>query len=166
MNAIAVQIAEHVATIVNDAVTAGQFAPLAFTCERSYPDWDDDFTGLKSLAVDAVLVSSERDEVELDAVSRQATEVMIDVAVRKRFEPTDRTQGERRLNTSAIDPLVELVERLYRVLTVSRGEIILQDGGTAHWMNAEVRTHCDYRRLREGLFLGVVRLAYSVSMEG
>lgn len=182
MSAIPTLLADAVTTVLNTAVNAGSFASLttaeraALTIRRSYPDWDDDFTDLKNLAVDAVFVSSGPsggDLVELDTEATLNTNPAVDVAVRYRFVPADREPGrgepgERaRLKNSAVDKLVHLVQEIYEKLAAQRDTpLSLASGLSANWLETSVRTFCDYKRLREGVFLGVVRTRYNVSKAG
>jgi hypothetical protein len=165
MTAISILLADAVTTVINTAVGDGDFAPQSFTAERSYPDWDDDFATLKTMAVDVVPVSTDGSGAlaELDSASTLETEPAVDIAVRKRFEPADR-ESDGRLKKSSVDPLVKLVEQLYEVFAAGRLESLsLAAGIHANWQEASVRTHCDYRKLREGYFLGVVRVRWNVS---
>jgi len=167
MTAIPILLADAITAAINTAAGGGAFAPQAFTAKRSYPDWDDDFKDLKSLSLDVVWVSSDGSGAlaELDSFSSLETEPSIDIAIRKRFEPSDReTNG--RLKNASVDPLVKLVEQIYELFAAGRMESIdLGNGIEANWVDASIRTHCDYRRLREGYFLGVIRLRWNVSKE-
>jgi hypothetical protein len=162
MTATLILLADAMLAVINAAEAAGDFGSLAFTARRSYPDWDDEFKDLKTLAVDVVPVTASI-LAGLDSASTLETEPSIDIAVRKRFEPADReTTG--RMKNSAVDPLVKLVEQLHELFAEARGDSLSLSGGVyANWIDATVRTHCDYRRLREGYFLGVVRVRWNVS---
>lgn len=169
-NAIPILLADAITTVVNAAVTAAAFDTLGFTARRSYPDWDDDFTNLKELAVDVVWVSSGDNGgvlVELDSVGTIDTEPAIDIAVRYRFDkPADRDETGRLKNTS-VDALVKLVEQIHERVASLRGtETTLAAGLAANWIDARVRTYCDYKRLRAGCFLGCVRIRFDVSKAG
>lgn len=166
-NAVPALLADAVATVINAAVTAVALETVGFTARRSYPDWDDEFKDLSGLAVDTVFVSSGGDQVELDSESTIDTEPSVDIAIRKRFGPTDRETNGRLKNTS-VDPLVKLVEQVHELLSADRQTPIELVAGTvyANWISATVRTYCDYRRLREGNFLGVVRVRFDVSKAG
>lgn len=169
MIAIPLSLADAVTTVLNaekasfTSLTSGERSAL--TVRRSYPDWDDDFKGLDSLAVDVVFVSSGAsggDLVELDADSRLTTDPAVDVAVRYRFAATDRESDGRFKNTS-VDRFVSLVEDVHEVLAGERMQALSITGLSANWLDTSVRTYCDYKRLREGVFLGVVRIKYNVS---
>jgi hypothetical protein len=165
MTAIPILLADAVTTVINTAVGDGDFSPQSFTADRSYPDWDDDFATLKTMQVDVVPVSTDGSGAlaELDSASTLETEPAVDIAVRKRFEPSDR-ESDGRLKKSSVDPLVKLVEQLHEVFAAGRLESLsLASGIEANWQDASVRTHCDYRKLREGYFLGVVRVRWNVS---
>lgn len=162
MTATLILLADAMATVINTAETAGDLGSLDFTARRSYPDWDDDFKDIKTLTVDVVPVTA-GSLAELDSASTLETEPSIDIAVRKRFEPADRETTGRMKNT-AVDPLVKLVEQLHELFAEGRDDSLDLSGGIcANWIDATVRTHCDYRRLREGYFLGVVRVRWNVS---
>lgn len=172
MSAIPTSLADAVTAVLNackasfTSLTASELAAL--TVRRSYPDWDDDFKGLDSLAVDVVFVSSGAsggDLVELDAEGSLNTDPAIDIAVRYRFEPTDRESGGR-LKKASVDRFVDLVEDIHEVLAGERMAELSISGLSANWLDASVRTYCDYKRLREGIFLGVVRVRYNASKAG
>jgi hypothetical protein len=162
-------LADAVTTEINAAVTAVALETVGFTARRSYPDWDDDFKDLNNLAVDVVFVSSGAsggDRVSLDSAGTIDTEPAIDIAIRKRFAPTDRETDGRLKNTS-VDPLVKLVEQINELFSADRmTAITLAAGLEANWIDTQVRTYCDYGRLRQGLFLGVVRIRFDVSKAG
>ena len=174
MSGIPVLIADAVTAVLNDVVDANTFAALtaaeaaSLDVRRSYPDWDDDFKDLKGLAVDVVFVSSGSsggDLVDLDSVESLNTDTSIDIAVRYRFQPTDRESGGR-LKNAPVDKYVQLVQEIYEVLAAERMQSLDIAGLSANWLNASVRTYCDFRRLREGSFLGVVRVRYNAAKAG
>jgi len=165
MSAIPILLADAITAVINADQSASAFGQ-SFTAQRSYPTWDDDFSTLKTLAVDVVFVSSAASGgalAELDSEATVETEPAIDIAVRKRFQPSDReSNGE--LKTSSVDPLVKLVEKIYEQLAGDRMQAItLASGVSANWIDTTVRTYCDYKRLREGCFLGCVRVRFNVS---
>jgi hypothetical protein len=170
MSAIPTLLADAITAVINTAEAASAFAPFDFTARRSYPDWDDDFKDLPThaggVSVDVVFVSSGAsggDTVELDSVSSVDTDVSIDIAVRRRFDKTGDKEANGRLKNSAVDPLVKLVEQLHILLAEDRmTSITLESGVDANWIDTSVRTYCDYKRLREGVFLGVVRVRFNV----
>lgn len=166
-DAIPVLLSDAIATVINAAVTAEELETLGFTAERSYPDWDDDFEDLKDLAVDVVYVSSSDNLTELDSYSTLDSKPEIDVSVRKRFATSDRDRpgaSTGRLKKTSVDPLVRLVEQIYETLASDRVQAIELTGGMhANWIDTTVRTYCDYGRLRQGNFLGVVRVRFDVS---
>ena len=168
-NATPTLVADALTTVINTAVTAVELETVGFTARRSYPDWDDDFSDLKDLAVDVVFVASNGangDLVDLDSAGTINTSPAIDIAVRKRFQPADREANGRLKNTS-VDPLVRLVEQIHELFAGDRAtEITLASGIAANWVDASVRTYCDYAKLRQGCFLGVVRIRYDVSKAG
>lgn len=164
MSASITLLADAVAAVVNTAQQASALGSLEFTARRSYPDWDDDFKDLKALAVDVVFVSGAGDLVELDSVSTGHTEQAIDISVRYRFNPTSDRDVRGRLKNEPVDHLVELVELIHEQLAGDRMvPVTLVAGTTANWIDTTVRTYCDYKRLREGCFLGVVRIRFDVS---
>ncbi len=167
MSAVPILLADALTTVINTAQAASQLGTLSFTAVRSYPDWDDDFKDLKALEVDVVPVTSAGDLVDLDTVGTINTEPAVDVVLRKRFEPSDKeTAGAKagRLKKTSVDPLVRLVEQIHELLSEDRFTAITLSGGfDANWLETTVRTYCDYARLRQGVFLGVVRVRYNVS---
>ena len=172
MSGIPILLADAVTAVLNagkasfTSLTAAELAAL--TVRRSYPDWDDDFKGLDSLAVDVVFVSSgasSGDLVELDSETTLNTDTAVDVAVRYRFAATDRDNAGR-LKNASVDRLVSLVQELHEELAGERMQALTIAGLSANWLDTSVRTYCDYKRLREGSFLGVVRVRYNVSKAG
>lgn len=169
-NAVPILLADAITTVINAAVTAVQLDTVGFTARRSYPDWDDDFKDLKDLVVDVVPVSSASGGgvlIELDSAGSLESEPAVDIAVRKRFQPSDRdTPGAEKgqLKNSSVDPLVRLVEQIHELLAGDRMEALsLASGIDSNWLDTSVRTYCDYAKLRQGCFLGCVRVRYSVS---
>ena len=122
------------------------------------------------MAVDGVFVSSGDSggiPIELDSVGTVDTEPSIDIAVRKRFNTTSDREVGGRLKNSSVDALVRLVEQIHELFSGDRNtEITLASGLYANWVNTKVRTYCDYAKLRQGCFLGVVRVRYDVSKAG
>jgi hypothetical protein len=158
--ALVIDLADAIAGLLNAAEIPG--LP---TVRRSYPDWDDKFSDLKDVAVDVVFVSSENNMVELDGYSTQKTDVAYDVAIRKRFVSADKGSVGR-VENAAVDAMLALLEQVQRVLCQARDEeISLTGGSVANWLSASVRTYCDYQRLREGIYLGVLRVRYQLHME-
>lgn len=168
MSAIPTLLASAIATVINTAVSASAFEQI-FTAQHSYPDWDDDFKDLKDLAVDVVFKSSGDgggDVIDLDTVSTLGTDVALDIAIRKRFEPSDRNTATGRLITANVNSLVGLVERIHVLLAEDRATpITLESGVHANWLEGAVRTYCDYKKLREGCFLGMIRVRFNVTKE-
>lgn len=167
MTATPILLAEAMTTVINTAVSNDEFGELSFTARRSYPDWDDDFKDIKDLAVDVVFVASVGsggDLAELDTFSTLEMQPMVDIAVRKRFSSSDRESTAGRLRNTSVDPIVNLVEQLHELFAGDRNTSLDLGGGlVANWVEANVRTHCDYSRLREAHFLGVVRVTWNVS---
>jgi len=159
-------LADAITAVINTAQSAGTLGALEFTARRSYPDWDDDFTGLKNLAVDVVYVSSGGDDVDLDAAFHLSTQPSIDIAIRKRFDHPSEKESDGRLKNSAVDLLVDLVEDIHVLICEDRNTALtLEAGVTANWDGAVVRTYCDYAKLRQGMFLGLIRINFDVSKE-
>lgn len=167
MSAVPILLADALTTVINTAQAAAQLGSQAFTAVRSYPDWEDDFKDLKALEVDVVPVTSAGDVVDLDSVGTISSEPSVDIVVRKRFEPGDKeTSGAKagRLKKTAVDPLVLLVQQIHELLSEDRTTAVTLTGSVyANWLDTTVRTYCDYKKLREGFFLGVVRVRYDVS---
>lgn len=165
MSAIPILLADAITAVINADQAASAFGSVSFTAKRSYPTWDDDFKELKDLSVDVVFVSSAGGGVlaELDTEATLKTDPSIDIAVRKRFEASDR-ESNGDLKKTSIDPLVKLVEKIYEQLAGDRGQAIaLAAGINANWLDTTIRTYCDYARLKQGVFLGCVRIQFRVS---
>jgi len=165
MSAIPILLADAVTGVINTAVAADAF-DQDFTAVRSYPIWTDDFEGLKDLSVDVVFVSSggQGALAELDSWQTLETEPAVDIAIRKRFQTSDRDNRTNDVNVASVDALVKLVEQIYETFAADRMTAIeLASGIHANWIDSTVRTYCDYDRLRQGIFVGVVRVRFVVS---
>lgn len=169
MTAVPILLADAVTTVINTAEAASTFG-IAFTARRSYPDWDLNYEDLESTAVDVVFVSGQSsggDIIELDSADSLNYEPSVDVCVRHRFGPSDRESKTGRLLNASVDPLVKLVEQLQELLAAGRDtELTIDTGIEASWLDAQVRTYVNQRRLREGMFEGVVRINFHVSKGG
>lgn len=167
MSAVPILLADAIAAVINTAVGADYFETSGFTAVRSYPDWDDDFKDLKTLAVDVVPVTGNGDLMSLDSASSVDSEPAIDISVRKRFGSSDRQRpgaATGQIKKTAIDPLVKLVEQLHeKMASIRDSPLSLESGIDANWIDATIRTYCDYSHLREGNFVGVVRVKFNVS---
>jgi hypothetical protein len=165
MSAIPILLADAITAVINTAEAADAFSQ-AFTAVRSYPIWADDFEGLKDLSVDVVFVSSggQGALAELDSAQTLETEPAIDIAVRKRFQTPDRDDTTNEVKASSVDALVKLVEEIYETVAADRMTAIeLASGVYANWVDSTIRTYCDYDRLRQGVFVGIVRIRFVVS---
>lgn len=169
MTAIPTLLADAVTTVINTAEAANTFG-ISFTARRSYPDWDLSYEDLTSTQVDVVFVSGQGsggEEIGLDAVDSLSCEPSVDVCVRHRFGPSDREANTGRLLNASVDPLVKLIEQLQEVLAAGRDtELTIGTGIEANWIDANVRAYVNQRRLREGMFEGVVRVNFNVSKGG
>jgi hypothetical protein len=166
VSAIPILLADAITAVLNTADGNGTFAPITFDAKRSYPDWDEDFGDLKDLSLDVLFVSSDGNgaTAELDSADTLQTEPAIDIAIRKRFEQSDRETKDGRLKNDSVDPLVKLVEQIYELFAGNRETpLTLASGLIANWVDCVIRTHCDYAKLRQGYFLGVVRIRWNVS---
>jgi hypothetical protein len=160
MTAIPVAIADAVAEEINTARLADQFAVSDFDAVRSYADWDEKYEGLDRLAVDVVFVATQQPG-SIDLVARGFIEYQhsVDIAVRKRFGTADRgTDG--RLKNASVDPLIELVQQLHEHFAARRTTGVLDDLEETNWEGANVSSWVSYRKLRQGLFEGVVRIRF------
>lgn len=159
-------LAEHMASAINTARAAGTLGALSFTAAHSYPTWEDDYKDLKELAVDVVFVSSGGDLFELDSADSMNSEPAFDIAVRYRFNSTTERGTDGRIKTATVNALVTLVGALHTLFANARNTSIdLASGITANWIDATVRTYCDYGRLRQGNFLGCVRVRFNISKD-
>jgi hypothetical protein len=164
MTAVPILLANEVASVINTAAAADQFAIADIVARRSYPDWDDEYTDLKDLSVDVVFTASNSGAIELDSESSLGSQPTIDVAVRKRFLQADRDEATGRLRNESVDPLVRLVEQIHELVAAERGTPIeLGDSISASWMESNVVSWVNQRMLREGLFEGVVRIRFNVN---
>lgn len=171
MTAVPILLADAVTTSINAAVDDDYFA-MDFTARRSYPDWDLDYkdlSGEDAPAVDVVFISGQSsggDTVELDSYGSIEYQPSVDICVRYRFDPSDRDPTIGRLLNSSVDPLVKLVEQIHELLASGRLESLqLNETTVADWVDANVRAYVNQRRLREGMFEGVVRVNFSVTRQ-
>jgi hypothetical protein len=171
MTAIPILLAEAVTTVINDAV-ADEYFSMDFTARRSYPDWDLEYKDLNDTdapAVDVVFISGQSsggDTVELDSYGSLNYQPAVDVCVRFRFDPSDRDATVGRLRNSSVDPLVKLIEEIHELLASGRiTSLQLNETTEADWVDANIRAYVNQRRLREGMFEGVVRVNFSVTRQ-
>jgi len=160
-NAIPIRIADAVTTEINSAAAADAFSIGEFEARRSYADWDDKFSDLSIMAVDVVYVVSQS-TIELDAAGSLEYNVAIDIAVRKRFEPVDRDESTGRLLNASVDPLVTLLQELHEHFVAARNTIVLDAVTEANWTDSQMMSWVNQRKLREGMFEGVVRIKFNV----
>jgi hypothetical protein len=162
MTAVPILIADAVATEINsEAVAIG--LPTGIEARRSYADWDENFEGLKTTAIDVVFAASNSamgSLVELEAADWLAYRPMVDIAIRKRFEQTDRDTDGRLLNTS-VDPLATLLQSIHEHFAARRNSGVLDGLAEAKWLEGNVMSWVNQRKLRQGLFEGVVRIKFS-----
>jgi hypothetical protein len=160
-NAIPIRIADAVTAEIN-----GQsFSIGEFTAYRSYADWDDKFEDLTTMAVDVVYVTRDT-EIGLDSRGFIGYVCSVDIAVRKVFGPTDREGNESnragRLKNTSVDPLVTLLEQIHEYFVGERANVVLDDETEANWLESDVKSWVNQRKLRDGLFEGVVRIKFSL----
>lgn len=172
MTAVPILLADAVTHAINIASGNGYFGQ-PIEARRSYPDWDleyQDLDGVNGPAIDVVFVSGQSsggDTVDLDSVSSLNYEPSVDVCIRNRFKQADRDPKDGRLMNGPVDALVGLVEKTHELLASMREQQIeIAPGQTAEWVSASVRAYVNQRRLREGMFEGVVRINFSVTKEG
>jgi len=110
--------------------------------------------------------SSGGDTVELDAYGSIEYQPSVDICVRSRFDPSDRDPTIGRLLNASVDPLHKLVEHIHELLASGRlTSLQLNETTVADWVDANVRAYVNQRRLREGMFEGVVRVNFSVTRQ-
>lgn len=164
MTAVPILVADAVAAEINSAASDIGL-PDGITARRSYADWDEDFKGLNTTAIDVVFAASNSQMgslVELQAAGWLEYRPMIDIAIRKRFEPIDRDTDSRLLNAS-VDPLVTLLQDIHEHFAARRNSVVLEDATAANWIEGNVMSWVNQRKLRQGLFEGVVRIKFTYS---
>jgi len=164
MSSVSIQIAQA----VTDDINAYTFAIGAFTARRSYADWDEKFSDLNDMQVDVVYVSHQtsRDDamMELDSATTMLYRPAVDIAVRKRFEDDARDTVTGRMNVSAVDPYVSLLEEIHELFVSRRNTDVLRSTTLdATWDESMVLSWVNQKKLRAGLFEGVVRITFNVS---
>lgn len=162
-NAIPIRIADAVTATINAAVV-DLGLPVDFVARRSYPDWDEEFTGLNEMVIDVVYAMNEDKPVGLDADSFIDLEPTINIVVRKRFETSDRDQATGRLRNESVDPLVTLLDTIRRYFIARRNTVPLDSEPSVNWSgDSQVKRWYDPSKLRRGLFEGYVQLKFSLS---
>ena len=131
---------------------------LAFTCERSYADWELPLEETAdALRVDVVPVGTL--PAELD--TREASEYRpaCDVVVRKRMTPADYVPETKRLSLAKVDELVRLVEDIHDFLCAER----LSKLPEAVWQETKILAAFKPSHLRlHHQFTGIVRVTYAI----
>ena len=128
---------------------------------REYPIWDEDFKGLDTLRVSVVYVVHAT-EVLLDTQNSIQYLPAIDICIRKRFGIDDDDDTTGKLLLASIDPLVYLLEQIHEHFIAERNSIPLDDETTAKWLEADIKSWVNLKKLRKGLFEGVVRITFSI----
>lgn len=164
MTAICIQVADAVASEIEtsgiDLVGADVF--------RSYVDWDEKFSDLISPRIDVVFTShqqSRRDaQIELDSYSTLLYRPSVDVVIRKRFESLDRDPDSNRLLNTSVDPFVTCLESIHEFFVAKRtGDVLATSSLDCNWEETLVMGWLNQKKLRAGLFEGVIRLTFNVS---
>jgi hypothetical protein len=166
MTAIPIQIAEAVANEIRsssiDLVGADVF--------RSYADWDENFSDLVDPRIDVVFTShqaSRQDStIELASVDSQMYRPSVDIAIRKRFESQDRDPDNGRLLNTSVDPFVTLLEDIHEFFIDRRdGDVLTTSSLDVSWAETTIMAWVNHKKLRAGLFEGVIRLTFEVTKE-
>jgi hypothetical protein len=166
MTAVPILIADAVADEINSSAVAIGL-PDGITARRSYADWDEDFKGLNTTAIDVVFVAHAAPTgamIELESFGHLAYNPSIDIAIRKRFEPIDRDNDGRLLNAS-VDPLVTLLQKIHEYFVVKRLTGVLDAVPDANWVEGNVLSWVNQRKLRQSMFEGVVRIKFTYRKE-
>jgi len=161
MTAVPILVADAVVAEINSAAVAIGL-PDGVTARRSYADWDEKFEDLETAVIDVVFAASNSSVgslVELETVGHLNYRPMIDIAVRKRFEPQDKDTDGRLLNAS-VDPYVTLLQSIHEHFVAQRNDVVLDDATAANWIEGNVMSWVSQRKLRQGLFEGVVRIKF------
>jgi hypothetical protein len=161
MTAVPILVADAITTEINsESVAIG--LPTGITARRSYADWDENFEGLRTTAIDVVFAaanSSMGSLVELESAGWLRYRPMVDIAIRKRFEQADRDTDGRLLNAS-VDPCVTLLQSIHEHFVARRNSVVLDDLSEASWIEGNVMSWVNQRKLRQGMFEGVVRIKF------
>jgi len=165
MTAVPILVADAVVAEINSAAVAIGL-PDGIEARRSYADWDESFEGLKTTAIDVVVTaanSSAGSIIELESAGSLEYKPMIDIAIRKRFELEDRDPSDGRLLNASVDPLVTLLQDIHEHFVSQRNSVVLDDETAANWIEGNVMSWVNQRKLRQGLFEGVVRIKFTYS---
>lgn len=163
-NALPIRLADAVAAQINTAVAAESFSTNGFTVARSYFDWDEKYTDLSTMQVDVVFTTTQPDgSVGLKSAGFIEYQSTVDIVVRKRFAPSDRTSGTGRLKNASVDAMVTLVDELHRLFVDNRNTVPLDSEVEASWSGSNVMTWANQAMLRQGLFEGVVRVKFDIT---
>lgn len=131
---------------------------LAFTCERSYADWELPLEeGDDALRLDVVPVGT----MPADLDTREGSEYRpaCDVVVRKRMLPEDYVPETKRLSLAKVDELVRLVEDIHDFLCAER----LSKLPEGVWQESKILAAYKPSHLRQHhQFTGIVRVTYAI----
>ena len=157
-----VKIADAITTELAAAQVAGLFVGLeAFTPERNYADWTTDIEELDARRIDVVPVTYEESKVETRGSVKYLCTV--DVAVRRWFPVSMRNVGGR-IKPELIDRLVLFVQELDTYFCQPTGRR-LAAYDDAFWEKTKMRFAYSRKHLSQNqMFLGIVRVGYSVSV--
>lgn len=164
MTAIPIQIAESIA---NEIISSG-IDLVGADVYRSYADWDEKFSDLVDPRIDVVFTShqqSRRDaQIELDSYESLQYRPSVDIALRKRFESSDRDPDNGRLLNASVDPYVTLLEQIHEFFVKRRtGDVLTTSSLDVAWEETLIMGWVNQKKLRAGLFEGVIRLTFNVS---
>ena len=165
MTAVPILIADAVAAEINTAGDGEVIDTFGMVAKRTYADWDDCFEDLSDggAALDVVFRSAGK--ISLNSFGSLLHEPSIHVAIRKRFEPSDR-EDDGRLKQSSVDPLVSLLEEIYEHFATRRNSVSLPGETNATWEGEDsVIRSVDQAKLRQGLFEGYVEIRFQYDKE-
>lgn len=162
MTAVPIRIADAVATQLNVGAADDAFGVNDWTAAHRYPDWDDKFSDLSEDTPSVDVVFRANVDAPLDDQNSLDYMVDIDVAIRRRFAPSDRDVNGR-LNNSAIDPLVNLLVEIHEYFVSRRDSNALATESLAVWQASSIKLLVDHKKLRQGLFFGWLRLTFQWS---
>jgi len=141
----------------------------AYELGRNYGDFNEKLEDLDRLHID--VIAETYPVSELDTRGSALYEVMVAVAVRKRFDVPDQTnedEGKPRIKTDEVDALVGVVQNLFEFWLLEENRRIEDDEYSIAIMpeDSKIVIPCSRKALMQmHQFLGLIRLTFRASKE-
>lgn len=134
---------------------------LEFECERNYANYADRLEDLGDLRIDVIPQS--RQAAELDSRGSVSYQMVVDVAVRKRFDQSDQESSTGLVRLEEKDRLLLFVEQIHEFFAHSSRRELVEN---MHWQSsADVAAYTPEELRQMRLFKALVRLTYDVHVD-